>query len=316
VLLPDLLAYRLTGELRTELTNASTTGLLDVRTRDWSTALLDRVGIPSAMLPPIEASGRNRGATARGVPVTTVGSHDTASAVVAVPAKTDRFAYISSGTWSLVGLELDAPVLTDAACAANFTNELGVDNRVRFLRNVAGLWLLQECLRAWPRASLTDLLDAAGRLSGDGPHIDVDDAGFIAPGDMPARIWAAAGRSALTPPETVRCILDSLAAAYARTVEQAVELTGRHVDVIHIVGGGSQNALLCRLTADATGRPVIAGPAEATALGNVVVQARTHGAIPASLEAIRALLAASIELRTYEPAGSGSRNGARRIGAS
>ncbi len=233
--------------------------------------------------------------------MTTVGSHDTASAVVAVPATTDRFAYVASGTWSLVGVELEAPILTAEARAANFTNEAGVDGRTRFLRNVGGLWLLQECLRAWGRDDLDALLAAAGALTAGGPRVDVDDPAFIPPGDMPDRIAAAAGRPSLTPAETTRCILDSLADAYARTVRRAVELTGTAVDVVHVVGGGSQNDLLCRLTAAACGLPVLAGPVEATALGNVLVQARAAGAAPAALEGLRALVAASFPLRRYDP---------------
>jgi len=301
VLIPDLLAHRLTGELRTELTNASTTGLVDARTRQWSNDLFDRLGIPDSLLPPLQPPGEVRGATTAGIPVIAVGSHDTASAVVGVPATSERFAYIASGTWSLVGLELPGPVLTEAARAANFTNEIGVDDRTRFLRNVGGLWLLQECLRAWLRDDLDVLLSAAGRLAAGGPHIDVDDPMFIPPGRMPERIAAAAGRPAMTPAETTRCILDSLAAGYARTVRQATELAGVDIDVIHVVGGGSQNATLCQLTADAAGIPVLAGPVEATALGNVLVQARAHGSMPASLEAIRATIAASMPVLRYEP---------------
>jgi rhamnulokinase len=300
VLLPDLLAHWLTGELRTELTNASTTGLLDVRTQQWSGDLLDRLGLPHDLLPPIEAPGEVRGATANGTPVVTVGSHDTASAVVGVPATTDRFAYIASGTWSLVGLELAAPVLTEDARTADFTNEVGVDGRTRFLRNVGGLWLLQECLREWHRGDLDELLVVAGELPPGGPIIDVDHPAFIAPGGMQARIVAHAGRP-LDQPATVRCILDSLAAGYARTLAQAAALAGRTIDVVHVVGGGSQNRLLCQLTADATGLPVLAGPVEATALGNVLVQARAAGCLPTSLEAIREQVAATTPLRRYQP---------------
>jgi rhamnulokinase len=300
VLLPDLLAYWLTGELRSELTNASTTGLLDVRTREWSAPLLDRLGIPASLLAPIESPGTVRGSVPGGSPLVTVGSHDTASAVVGVPATTEHFAYIASGTWSLVGLELAAPIISEAARAANFTNELGVDGRTRFLRNVGGLWLLQECMREWHRGDLDELLLAAGALPIGGPTIDVDDHALIPPGGMQARIVARAGRP-LDQPATVRCILDSLAAAYARTVEQATALSGATVEVLHVVGGGSQNQLLCQLTADATGLPVVAGPVEATATGNIAIQARTAGVLPDSLEAIRARIAATTRLRRYDP---------------
>ncbi|MET0728478.1 MAG: rhamnulokinase family protein [Acidimicrobiales bacterium] len=300
VFLPDLVAHRLSGELRTERTLASTTGLLDVRTGDWSSDLLDRLRIPASRLPPIEEPGTVRGAGPHGTVVTTVASHDTASAVVGVPATSERFAYVACGTWSLVGLELAAPVLTSEARELNFTNEGGVDGRTRFLRNVGGLWLLQESMRDWRRDDLTALLAEAATLP-PGPLVDVDDPAFIPPGGMPERIARAADRPSMTPGETVRCIVESLASAYARTVDQAARLAGVTVDVIHIVGGGSQNELLCQLTADAAERPVVAGPVEATALGNVVVQARAHGALPQSLEAIRAGIAASSPLRRFDP---------------
>ncbi|WP_117000942.1 rhamnulokinase [Desertimonas flava] len=305
VMIPDLIAHRLTGELATELTNASTTGLVDVHTQQWATGLFDLLGIPPALLPPIRPPGTQRGIVTAGglagTPVISVGSHDTASAVVGVPATTERFAYIASGTWSLVGLELPAPVVTDEARAANFTNEIGVGGRTRFLRNVGGLWLLQECMRTWGIDAVDVLVEGAARLPAGGPTIDADDPAFIPPGDMPARIAAAAGRD-MDPAGTTRCILDSLAAGYARTLDRARELAGRDVDVIHVVGGGAQNELLCQLTADATGRPVLAGPIEATALGNVLVQAATLGVVADSLEAMRAMAAASTRLRRHDPA--------------
>lgn len=334
VMLPDLLAYWLTGRLGSELTIASTTGLLDVRVGQWSGSLLERLGVPASMLDEVEPPGRVRGplwpagaaagpggsrrsgassplgasgasgrSTSTTTVVTAVASHDTASAVAAVPAVTDRFAYISSGTWSLVGLELDRPVVSEAARTANFTNEIGIDGRVRFLRNVGGLWVLQECIREWTGRGdrrLEPLLAAAGRLPGGGATFDVDSPGFVAPGDMPRRVSEAVG-SRLSRIETVRCILDSLASAYARTVGDACRLTGMAVDVVHIVGGGSRNRLLCQLTADAVGVAVLAGPAEATALGNVIVQARAHRFLPGTLEAVRAGLAASEGLERYEP---------------
>ena len=301
VLLPDLLAYWLTGDLGTEITNASTTGLLDATTRDWALPVLDRLRIPRDLLPPLQQPGENRGVTKTGIPVVSVGSHDTASAVVGVPAVNRQFAFIACGTWSLVGVELEKPVLTDAAREANFTNEVGVDGRVRFLRNVGGLWLLQQCMAAWCHDDLDALLVAASKLPPGGPQVNVDDPAFIPPGDMPRRISAAAGREAMTQEQTVRCILDSLAAAFARTVHQAAELAGTAVEIVHIVGGGSQNRLLCQLAADAAQLPVLAGPVEATALGNVVVQARAAGLLPGSLDAVRHLLAASTPLERYDP---------------
>jgi rhamnulokinase len=323
LLMPDLIGYWLTGRAGAEATNASTTGLLDVRTRAWSGTVLDAVGIRPELLPPLRRPGEVVGPllgevlAETGLPgsavLTAVGSHDTASAVVGVPADGDRFAYISCGTWALVGVELDAPVLTEASRAANFTNEGGVDGRVRYLRNLTGLWLLQESLRVWERAGLgadlAELLGAAGALPPGGPVVDPDDPAFVPPGDMPARIRAACRQAGQREPasqaELVRCVLDSLAAAFARTVRDAARLSGREVEVVHLVGGGARNQLLCQLTADACGLPVLAGPVEATALGNVLVQARAHGAVGGDLDALRALLRATQEVRRYQPATGG-----------
>jgi rhamnulokinase len=302
-LIPDLLAFWLTGELRSEITNASTTGLLDVRAGCWSTSLFEALKLPSGLLPEVEEPGVTRGTTQEGVPVVTVGSHDTASAVAAVPATTEHFCYISSGTWSLVGLELEHPVISEGARAANFTNEIGVDGRTRFLRNVGGLWLLQECLREWVGEDLDGLLGAAGSRPAGGPQIDVGAPDLVAPGGMAERV-ARAARGAVDAadrPAVVRCILDSLASAYVDAIMEASTLAAKQVEVIHIVGGGSQNALLCQLTADAAGLPVIAGPAEATALGNIAVQARSRGALPASLEEIRARISDLSRIRRFEP---------------
>ena len=319
VMVPDLIAFWLTGELRTEATNASTTGLLDARTGTWSAELLDRLDLDPSLFPPIEEPGRVRGVVrpelcdelglSRSTVVTTVGSHDTASAVAAVPADGRPFAYASSGTWSLVGVETAEPVLSDSSRAANFTNERGVDGDIRYLRNVGGLWLLQESIRTWAeqgeRPSLAALLAEASGLPDGGPVIDVDDPVFIAPGGMPQRIAAAVEAKGEVPPatpaEVTRCIVDSLATAYATTAQRASELTGQPVEVIHVVGGGSENELLCQRTADLSGLPVTAGPTEATALGNVLVQARAHHAIAASAGAIRDVVIASSELRHHEP---------------
>ncbi len=319
VLLPDLLTFWLTGQLRTEVTNASTTGLLDARQRSWSTEVMERLDLPVDLFPPLIAPGsvvgslteevcRRTGLDSR-TRVVAVGSHDTASAVVGVPAATRDFAYVSSGTWSLVGVELPEPVLTDASRRANFTNEGGVDGRVRYLRNVGGLWLLQESIRTWREdgqsADQDALLKEAAQLPGGGPVVDVDAAEFIAPGDLPERIRRACRESGQVVPsaaaEVVRCILDSLAVAYARTVKSAETLSGRSVEVIHIVGGGCQNSLLCQLTADLTRRPVLAGPIEATALGNVAVQARTAGVLPPGLDDLRLAVRSGLSLTEYSP---------------
>jgi rhamnulokinase len=342
LLIPDLLAYWLTGEIGAEVTNASTTQLYDTRGRDWAWDLIGRAGLPAGLFPALREPGsvigtlrrelaaepglgglagsgsaspgssRPRGSLpGRPLPVIAVGSHDTASAVVAVPARGRDFAYISCGTWSLVGVELDQPVLTEASRAANFTNETGVDGTIRYLRNVMGLWLLQESVRTWSaagqRADLATLLGEAARMPPLQVVVDPDDPVFLRPGDMPARIAEAARRTGQRPPAgppaVVRCILDSLALAYRACLRDVQELSGRTVDTVHVVGGGVHNELLLQLTADACGLPVVAGPAEAAALGNILVQARTLGAAPGDLDGMRALLRATQPLRHFEPSG-------------
>jgi len=290
LLIPDLVAYWLTGEIGAEHTNASTTQLLDVRNGQWATGLMDRLGIPTRLFPPLRQPGSAIAGT-----VVAVGSHDTASAVYAVPATTDRFGYISCGTWSLVGVELDRPVLSADSLAANFTNEAGVGGTVRYLRNVMGLWLLEESLRVWG-LDREPLLRAAAALPRRAV-IDPNSPEFLPPGDMPARITAACRATGQPvpsdPAEIVRCVLDSLAAAYRDALLDAQRLSGKEIDVVHIVGGGSRNELLCQLTADACEMPVLAGPVEATALGNLLAQA----GIPDP----RRLVAATQEIRRYDP---------------
>ena len=310
LLIPDLLAYWLTGVAGAEFTNASTTQLLDLRTGEWSTSLMTALGISPALFPPLRAPGAVIGTAdiAGGAQVIAVGSHDTASAVVGVPADGPDFAYISCGTWSLVGVELDAPVLTEQSRRANFTNEGGVDGTIRYLRNVMGLWLLQECQRSWNESDVSGLIRAAAELPALQAVFDVDKPEFLPPGDMPTRIASELDRSGQPVPATpagfVRCIVDSLALAHRRAVRQAAELSGRAVDVVHVVGGGARNELLCQLTADACGLPVLAGPVEATALGNVLVQARATGTISGDLSALRAVLRETQEIQRYEPRGS------------
>ena len=319
LLIPDLFGYWLTGSLGSELTNASTTALFDVHTRDWSGEVLGRLGLRKDLFPAVRQPGAELGpvlppvAAECGlvdtpVPVFAVGSHDTASAVLGVPARDDRFAYISCGTWSLVGVELGEPVVSDEARAANFSNELGVDGTVRFLRNVMGLWLLQESMRTWERTGaavpLDRLLAEAATLPRGRWVVDPDRPEFLPPGDMPARLRAECARTHQpvpgTPAEITRCILDSLAAAYRRTVHQAAALTGTQVEAVHLVGGGAQNELLCQLTADACGVPVVAGPVEAAAYGNVLVQARAAGVVDGDRWALRELVTGAA-LRTYLP---------------
>ncbi|WP_282700721.1 rhamnulokinase family protein [Streptomyces sp. CC219B] len=321
LLIPDLLTYWLTGEQGTELTNASTTQLIDPRTRDWSSDVAARLGIDLGLFAALRRPGDPAGllrpevleetGLAGPVPVTAVGSHDTASAVAAVPAAPgERFAYICTGTWSLAGLELDAPVLTEESRAANFTNELGLDGTVRYLRNIMGLWLLQECVRAWGEPDLGGLLLEAAKAPALRSVVDAGDAAFLAPGRMPERIAQACRASGQpvpdSPAEITRCILDSLALAHRRAVAEAQRLADRPVDVVHVVGGGTRNALLCQLTADACGLPVVAGPTEAAALGNVLVQARTHGLVRDLVDG-RRLLTRTLPLTRYEPRGGTAR---------
>lgn len=319
LLIPDLVVHALTGAVGAERTNASTTQLYDVTAGAWAADLVGELGLPSRILPPIHDPGQPRGPLRSAVrdrvdddgriQVRAVASHDTASAVAAVPAVTDRFAYISCGTWSLVGVELDAPVLTAESAAANFTNEIGVDGTIRYLRNVMGLWPLQECLREWSArgdmaVDLDELLDAAAREPALRSVIDAEAPELVQLGHMAARIRRLCANTGQPVPESapalVRCILDSLAIGHARTIQDATRLSGRAVDVVHLVGGGSRNRLLAQLTADAAGLPVLAGPAEATALGNVLVQARAAGVLGSRAEA-RALVAAAQPVQRFQP---------------
>ncbi|TXK19438.1 rhamnulokinase family protein [Homoserinibacter sp. GY 40078] len=318
LLLPDLLAFWLTGRSVAERTNASTTGLVEVSSGEWDTSLMELLDLPPALarglvdpgtvLGPLLPTAR-RGTGSSDALVTTVGSHDTASAVVAVPSTDRDVAYISSGTWSLVGVELDRPVLGEASRLAGFTNEGGVDGRVRYLHNVMGLWLLSESVRDWERSGervdLGELLAAAEQVEGEVPVFDADDPVFLAPGGMPDRIAAWFAERGMRAPasraELTRSILESLAEAYAATLRRASELSGVDIRTVHLVGGGSQNALLCRLTARATGLPVVAGPVEATAIGNVLVQARAHGLVSGDLEALRALVIRDFPVTRYLP---------------
>lgn len=309
LLVPDLLGYWLTGRELAERTNASTTGLLDVRSGAWDLELASRLGHDATLLPELVDPGTTLGPSRAalgldGLPVVAVGSHDTASAVVAVPMESGAAAYVSLGTWGLVGLELDEPVLTEESRLAGFTHEGGVDGTIRYLTNVMGTWLLSETLRAWGRDDLTDLLAAAGEVRG-APVFDVQDARFLPPGNMPDRIAAWCDEHGVRPPEgqveMVRSIVDSLAEALADAVARASRLAGRVVEVVHVVGGGAQNALLCQELSDRAGLPVEAGPVEATALGNVLVQARAAGADLPDLAAMRDLVRRTHDLRRFTP---------------
>jgi rhamnulokinase len=319
LMIPDLIAYWLTGVARTEETNASTTGLFDVRKRTWSAGLIAAVGLEAGVLAPLVSPGTVLGQITPdiavrtgldpGVVVTAVGSHDTASAVVGVPAIDRRYAYISCGTWGLVGLELSAPVLSEESRVSNFTNERGVDNTVRFLRNVTGLWLVQESLRVWSAdgsaLDLRELLEAAGQLPDGGPTFDVGHATLLDTGDIPARIaelLRVKGEAVPTDYAVfLRCIVDSLARGFAEAITDASRLAVHPVDVVHIVGGGCQNELLCQLTANQARLPVIAGPIEATVVGNALVQLRVHGELSGDLSELRRLVKRSFPQKKYVP---------------
>jgi rhamnulokinase len=313
LMIPDLLGYWLTGRTGTERSNASTTGLYSFVERDWDRELIGALGLPDRLFGAIADPGSDLGAlrpsvrdvVGDAVRVLRVASHDTASAVAAVPAESDSYAYICTGTWSLVGLELPAPLLSPAARAAGFSNETGVRG-YRYLRNVMGLFLLQECLREWPGLDAATLASQAARLPALRTVIDIDDPVFHVPSDtadqaMTARIASHGdGPAPTTPAEFTRCILDSLALGHARAIADAVRTSGRDVDVVHLVGGGARNELLCQLTADACGRPVAAGPVEATALGNLLAQAIAAGVLP-GWPAARRLVAATHPPKCYLP---------------
>ncbi|GAA1859274.1 rhamnulokinase family protein [Microbacterium koreense] len=319
LLVPDLIGYWLTGIARAEQTNASTTGLLRVLDASWDHDLARALGIPDGLLPPLIKPGETLGALSpdiaaairapEDVAVTAVGSHDTASAVVAVPMQADAAAYISCGTWGLVGVEVDRLVLTPEALAANFTNEGGVDGRVRLLHNIMGLWVLSETVRTWERSGhaidLPTLLDSAEEVTAAVPVFDVNDPRFLPPGDMPGRIDAWCEEHSMAPPRTraeyARSIVESLAQAFADAAIEAGRIGGVDVRTIHIVGGGALNELLCQRTADRAGLPVLAGPVEATALGNILVQARAAGFLSGSLEALRDLVVRTHAPRRFDP---------------
>ncbi len=292
VMLPELLLHALTGAVTGERTSAGTSGLVDLTTGTWSAALIDELGLDASLFPPLGAAGTRIG-TWRGVPVHLVGGHDTASAVIALPGPPQPgAAFISSGTWMIVGAERPQADVSDAARLANFSNEPGALGGVRFLKNVMGMWMLEQCRAAWADPPLADLLAAAARAT-TGPLVDPSDHRFLAPADMEeevrtaAKLPAAAGRD-----RVVRCIVDSLAAAAATVIGELGTFLGSSVSEIHIVGGGSRNSLLNRLIEERCEIPVRVGPAEATALGNALVQGIALGRFR-NLEHARAALASS-----------------------
>jgi rhamnulokinase len=315
LMMPDLFNYWLTGVAKSELTIASTSQFYNPRNSGWATELFDRLDLPGTILPEIAQPGTLLGpllpqvAEAAGlsaVPVYATGCHDTASAVAAVPASGANWCYISSGTWSLMGVELDAPVINDRSLALNLTNEMGAGGKTRLLKNIAGLWLLQECRRAWTLEGINHSYEELAAMASTAPPFSaiINPDAFLDPGNMPEKIAAYCRATGQTPPSSVgaasRTILESLALRYREVLENLESLLGRTFDVIHIVGGGSRNLVLNQFVADATGRRVIAGPAEATALGNVLIQAIGAGEISGLREA-REIVSRSSSLETITP---------------
>lgn len=300
--MPDLFNYWLTGVACSELTIASTSQFYNPSARRWATELFERLDLPAEILPPIVEPGARLGTTR----VYATACHDTASAVAAVPAEGDGWCYISSGTWSLMGIEVEAPVINERSLALNFTNEAGMCGKIRLLKNIAGLWLLQECRRSWAAEGKEfDYAELAEMASLARPfRAVIDPDAFLEPGDMPSKIAEYCRRSGQEAPrdpgEMARTILESLALRYRQVLESLESLLGRPIQHIHIVGGGSRNAVLNQFAADCTGRTVLAGPAEATAAGNILVQALGSGAI-ASLQEGRRIVRQSLPYEVVLP---------------
>ncbi len=322
LMMPDLFHYWFTGRKASEFTDATTTQFYDPRKRTWATDLLAKLGLPTDIYPEIVPPGTVWGELDRSVAqecgadalsVVAPACHDTGSAVAAVPASGGDWAFLSSGTWSLLGVEVPQPYVTDEALDRNFTNEGGVWGTTRLLKNICGMWLLEECRREWSRqgteTTYAGLLFEAQQQPAFRSLIDVNDGSFVAPGDMPTRIADYCRNSRQPVPERpgafVRTIFESLALAYRMVIDDLEAITGRRAQTLHIVGGGSQNELLCQYAADATGMPVVAGPVEATSLGNVLLQAMAMGRV-SNGEQARAIVRRSFKPNTYEPAGEGA----------
>lgn len=315
--MPDLFNFFLTGEKCSEYTIASTSQLLNARTKAWEEELFSMLGLPLGIMQPIVEPGTVVGpllkdvARESGMPAVDViapACHDTACAVAAVPAQSNNWAYLSSGTWSLVGIEIDAPIIEEGSLEFNFTNEGGVGNTIRFLRNTMGLWLLQRCRKQWEQEGVSLSYDDLIRLAEDASPfrciVNPDDTSFLNPQNMPAAIAAFCKKTDQPVPQSrgefIRCILESLALKYRFILEKIATLRGEPIELLHIVGGGSRNEMLNQFSADATGLPVVAGPVEATAIGNVLVQAMAKKCISGVSEG-RRIVARSFPLKTYEP---------------
>lgn len=319
--MPDLFTFWLSGQKANEFTIATTSQCYNPRTGDWAWDLLEQLGIPThifgrsgqGIVPPGTVLGPLRSSVAEQVgagslQVVASAAHDTASAVAAVPTESEDFIYLSSGTWSLMGIEVTEPIISQASLAYNFTNEGGIAGTFRFLKNIMGLWLVQECRREWARLGRSftyeDLTRLAAEASPFGPLVSLSDSRFLPPGNMPERIQRYCQDTGQVLPQTegqiVRAALESLALEYRLVAERLDELAGRRLPTLHIIGGGSQNQLLNQFAADATGRMVLAGPVEATAIGNVLVQALALGVI-SDLAQARALVHRSFEVAAYQP---------------
>jgi sugar (pentulose or hexulose) kinase len=319
--MPNALTYLFSGNAVAEYTIATTSQLYDAKADAWATDMIEKLDLPAEILPeivpPCTVVGELRPAiceelNCKPVPFILVGSHDTASAVAAVPATTGKsWAYLSSGTWSLLGVELDEPLISDAALAANYTNEGGVAGKIRFLKNIMGMWLIQESRAEWRRQGKEYSFDEMDLMAAEAEpfrsFIDPNDDSFVAPGNMPERIAAFCEKTGQPVPETpgqiMRCALESLALRYRMALDEIEEITGQQIEILHLVGGGVKNLVLNQYTADAIGRPVITGPIEATALGNIVSQAMATGEI-ADLAEARAVIDASTETNTLLPQNS------------
>jgi rhamnulokinase len=315
--MPDLFNYWLTGRKASEFTVATTTQCYNPLTADWAWDVLDALDIPKHLFQPLVQPGVAlanlhpeiaQDLDISTLPVIAVGSHDTASAVAAVPAESNRIVFISSGTWSLLGSETPKPVISKQSLAFNFTNEGGIGGTFRFLKNISGLWMVQECRRVWSDAGQEYSYSELTRLAEDAPAfrslVDPNSGIFLSPGEMPGRIRKYCLERGQPAPETigefVRCALESLALAYRKAIDQLEQALGYSLEAVHIVGGGSQNRLLNQFTANATGKPVIAGPVEATAIGNLLVQAMAMGRLSSLAEA-RQLVRRSFTLEIFEP---------------
>jgi rhamnulokinase len=314
---PDIFNYLFTGQRKSEFSIASTSQMYDMRNGAWATEMLAKLGVPTRLLPEVIPSGTVLGPLLKDVaeecgvgtvPVIAPATHDTGSAVVAVPAEGEDWCYISSGTWSLMGVEIPQPIINDKSLKYNYTNEGGVGGSIRLLKNIMGMWLVQECRRHFRKEghdhTYAELTQMAERAKGFGALIDPDHPPFLTPGEFPIKIDRFCARTKQKTPATrgdcVRTCLDSLALTYRRTLQGLEDVLGRRINVIHIVGGGSQNDLLNQMTADATGRLVVAGPVEGTAMGNVLVQAMAVGRIKDLAEA-RAVVHDSFPVKRFEP---------------